>query len=83
MLRKIEMEKHSEDGQDFVFRYPVETGESLDNEPVYSDRLVEMLREQLKNILDLVIPVSGGRDVMIDGFKLIRDEGRIYKIFER
>ena len=76
------MEKISEDDeQDFVFRYPLETGELPECEPVYADRLVEMLREQLKNILDLVVPVCDGRDVKIDGFRLIKDEGRIYRIF--
>ena len=70
--------------KEYVFRYPLQTDEaptSRGGEPMYYDHLVEMLRLQLKNLLDLVIPVCGDRELKIDGFKLLRDRGRIYRIY--
>lgn len=64
---------------DYVFRYRLEVEDK--GEPIYHDPLVEMIREQMENLLNIVIPVEGQREVKIDGFKLLRDRERIYKIF--
>jgi wyosine [tRNA(Phe)-imidazoG37] synthetase (radical SAM superfamily) len=65
--------------KDFVFRYELPSGGN--KEPVYQERLVEMLREQLASILNLVIPMQGTTEVKVDGFKLLRDSETVYKIF--
>jgi len=62
---------------DYVFRY----GLNGKKEPLYTDPLVEMIRAQLENILNIVIPLEGQREVKIDGFKLLRDRRKGYKIF--
>jgi len=62
---------------DHVFRY----GLNGKKEPLYVDPLVEMIRAQLENILNIVIPLEGQREVKIDGFKLLRDRRKGYKIF--
>jgi len=82
LLRHKEMSKYSEEDRDYVFRYPLQAGEKGPGEPMYHDRLVEMFRVQLRNILDLVIPVCGEKEVKIDGFKLLSNDRRIYRIFD-
>ena len=67
--------------EDYVFRYPLQFDK--DSKGVYQDPLLEMLRAQLENILNLVIPVSGEKELKVDGFKLLRDRETIYKIFAR
>lgn len=62
---------------DYVFRYKLDSNKT----PVFKDPLLEMIRAQLDNILNVVIPVEGQREVKIDGFKLLRDRRTIHKIF--
>jgi len=62
---------------EYAFRYNLDT----EKEGVYQDPLLEMIRAQLENILNIAIPVEGQREVKIDGFKLLRDHKRVYKIF--
>ena len=62
---------------DYVFRYRLDT----DQVPGSNDPVLEMIRTQLENILDVVVPVEGHREVKIDGFKLLRDRGTIYRLF--
>ncbi len=68
---------HQLSQEDYVFRYRLEPQKG----GAYQDRLVEMMRAQLENILNIVIPVCGEREVKVDGFKLLRDREGIYKIF--
>lgn len=62
---------------DYVFRYKLDSNKTS----VFKDPLLEMIRAQLDNILNVVIPVEGQREVKIDGFKLLRDRRIIHKIF--
>jgi len=65
--------------KEYVFRYKLEPKK----EALYPDPLLEMIRAQLENILNIVIPLDGQREVKIDGFKLLRDRQRVYKIFSK
>ena len=62
---------------EYAFRYNLDT----EKEGVYQDPLLEMIRAQLENILNIAIPVEGQHEVKIDGFKLLQDHKRVYKIF--
>lgn len=64
--------------EEYGFHYKLEPNESRG---VYEDRLIELIRCQFENILNLVIPVYGQQEVKVDGFKLLRDRETIYKIF--
>ena len=64
--------------KDYVFRYRLEPRAK---EPLYRDPLVEMVRAQLENILNIVIPLNGDREVKVDGFKMLNDRKTTYKIF--
>ena len=73
------MAKESAPVEDYVFHYPLRL--EPDGRAVYQDPLLEMIRAQLENILNLVIPVSGEKELKVDGFKLLRDTETIYRIF--
>lgn len=63
----------------YVFRYRLDGKK----EAVSQDPLLEMVRAQLENILNVIIPVEGQREVKLDGFKLLRDRKTVYRIFPR
>ena len=73
------MAEERNSAKDYVFRYGLEPDGK--RRAVYPDPLVEMIREQLENMLNIVIPVEGQREVRVDGFKLLSDRKRIYRIF--
>jgi len=72
------MTEKSAKPDDYVFRYQLETRAK---EPLYRDHLVEMVRAQLENILNIVILINGDREVKVDGFKLLNARKTTYKIF--
>jgi hypothetical protein len=56
---------------DYVFRY------KLDREnpsPPGRDRLLNLVRTQLQNMLDIVSLSSDGKEIKVDGFKLLSDK---------
>jgi len=68
-------EKVDQNG-DYIFRYKFD----LPPDEVCPPRnaLNEMLRNQLKNILDIIVPCVDGKEVKIDGFKLLSDRNTVY-----
>ncbi|MDO8671177.1 MAG: hypothetical protein Q7O66_07070 [Dehalococcoidia bacterium] len=70
-------------GNEYVFRYQLRPEDEVAEAPFYEDRLLEMIRQQLANLLNLVVPVYEGREVKIDGFKLLSDPDIVYEIFPR
>ena len=66
---------------DYAFRYRLDSDDG--DGARYPDPLVEMVRAQLENILNVALPLSGGREVLVDGFKLLRDRDTVYRIFPR
>ncbi|MBI4595471.1 MAG: hypothetical protein HY730_03730 [Candidatus Tectomicrobia bacterium] len=67
--------------QDYVFRYKLDLDKDQTKTPVYHDKLVEMIRVQLEQLLNLVILTEGDRELKPDGFKLISNLDNLYKIF--
>jgi wyosine [tRNA(Phe)-imidazoG37] synthetase (radical SAM superfamily) len=63
--------------QDYPFRYRLKG----DKEPYHYDRLIELLRDSLENMLNILVPVQGSEEVKIDGFKLLNDRKTTYQIF--
>lgn len=49
---------------------------------IYEDPLVEMVRQQIKILLDTVVFIHEGREVKIDGFKLHFDEEKTYSLYK-
>ena len=64
--------------EDYIFRFPLEP-EKL--EVVYEDRLLELVRGLLADVLDCVVLTHHGKRVQVDGFRLLQDLDTEYKIF--
>lgn len=68
--------------EDYVFQYKLD--HRGNEESHYAqDRLLEVIREEMKNILDIVLPTHGDQEVKVDGFKLLKDRNKIHKIFSQ
>lgn len=59
--------------KDYVFRYRLEPEEG---KGVYTDKLTEMVRRQLANILNIAVLSENGKEVAIDGFKLLNNRAQ-------
>jgi len=64
---------------DFVFRFSLDSRER--GEPD-GEALAAMAREQLSNILDIVIPYYRGERVRIDSFAFANQPDRIFRLTE-
>jgi len=65
--------------RDYIFRYrlnPADAG--CDG----SDRPTEMVKKQLRHLLELIVPCAGEQEVKIDGFKLLNNREVIYELFD-
>jgi hypothetical protein len=67
--------------KDFVFRYPLSSEEVQQSDTLYDDRLVELFRQQLINLLDVVELTYQGEVVKVDGFAFLYDPRKTFKLF--
>lgn len=58
---------------EYIFQYPLTKCNSI--------HLSEMLRQQLQNLLEVIIPCNGNEEVKIDGFKIMNNKNIIHSIF--
>jgi len=65
---------------DYIFRYPLEAERSP---PHYRHCLTELVRVQLENILNLAVPLYRGKEVKVDGFRLLSDAEAEYELFPK
>ena len=63
--------------EDQIFRYRIEK-EQVSH---HHNRLIELVRANLENILDIIIPTYNGVEVKVDGFKLLCDRGTEYEMY--
>ena len=61
---------------EYVFRYKLDR----DDRRIRRDVLGELIARQLRNLLDVVILTQGGKELKVDGFKLLSDKASIYEI---
>lgn len=68
-----------DDTGDFIFRFhlPVEL-----RPPLHEDPLIELVRQQICNLLDVAVFTAEEREVRIDGFKLLVNLDRRYHLFD-
>ena len=64
--------------QDYIFRFRLEEGPA----PIYANNLVEMVRQQLAALLDVVVLTRGSQEVKVDGFKFLGDPTQIYSLWK-
>lgn len=66
--------------EDYQYHYRLDA-KKPDEAKVYADPLVELIRAQLEQLLNLVVLTCQGQDVKVDGFKPLNTPTRVYKIF--
>ncbi|NPV59210.1 MAG: radical SAM protein [Actinobacteria bacterium] len=72
---------HDEKGEaDCVFRYPLPALPG--NAPPGPGRLAEMMRWQIRNILDVAVPQKEGEDVAVDSFRFLA-ESKSHELFPK
>lgn len=64
---------------DFVFRFRLEP--IAQDETGYDDPLLELVRGQLADLLDVVVFTYHGQPVLVDGFRLIAEPAEQYEVF--
>src|SRR4030042_2855272 len=67
--------------EDYIFRYKLESNNH--RRPLHTDRLTELFRAQLQNILNIVSPTRRGNEVKVDGFKWLKEGGTTFEIFPK
>jgi len=65
--------------QEYVFRYRL----GGDRKPQHHDRLVELVRANLEDLLSIIQPVQDGVEVKVDSFRLLNGSQATYEIFPR
>ncbi len=61
---------------EYAFRYKLDR----DDRQLHRNALAELIRNQLRNLLDVVILTQGGKELKVDGFKLLSDRASIFEI---
>jgi hypothetical protein len=62
---------------EYIFRYPLEERETSSRR----DSLLEVIRIQLEGLLSLLSLYQGGKEVKVDGFRLVSEREAIHPIF--
>jgi len=67
-------------GEEPASRFPLTPAEGA---PMYGNALVQMVRDQLAALLDVVALTSGGRVARLDGFKFLceLDSDQVYPLW--
>ena len=65
-------------GEDYVFRFSL-TGPDADDRK-YDDPLLELVRGQFADLLDVAVLTYHGKRVIVDGFRLLQDPDTQYEI---
>lgn len=67
------------DGEEFVFRFRLE--QMAPEEIGYDDPLLELVRGQLADLMEVVVLTYHGEPVMVDGFRLLTLPDEQYQVF--
>ncbi len=64
---------------DYIFRYPlrIPNGDRVNGR----DPVTESIRRQFRHLLDIAVPCYGGKEVQVDGFRLLGSEKSIKSLF--
>ena len=79
-VQRVE-KKEKNTSEDFVFRYPLSLEEVQQKDVLYDDKLVELFRQQVINILDIIELKYQDKTVKVDGFTFLCEPNKIYRLF--
>jgi len=54
-----------------------------ERDPLYADAVTEFFRQQVINLLDVVMLTTDGELVKIDGFAFLRNPIKIYELWQK
>jgi len=72
-------EEPGAEAEDYVFRFPL--AEPGPDQVGYEDPLLELIRGQLADLLDVVVLTYRGKRVLVDGFRLLDESDTVHDIF--
>lgn len=78
MMPETEEKQIAFSDDEYIFRYKIS---ELEKESICTSR-EDLLRMQLNNILNIIVPCCGDSEVKIDGFKLMNNRSEIYPLFD-
>jgi hypothetical protein len=71
------------DQRDEVFRYALRDKDAPEADRMYEDKLVELFRRQIINLLDVVELSNKGKPVTIDGFSFLSERDETYPLYRK
>ncbi len=69
-------------GEEYIFHYPVSSINNNNSSPLHHNKLAEMVRGLLENLLDIIVLQSDGKDLKPDSFRWLVSKEGIYEIFD-
>jgi len=78
----MKKEKRNNQG-DVIFRYTLREKDSSEDESIYEDKLVELFRRQIINLLDVVELSYKGTPVNVDGFSFLSERDETYHLYRK
>lgn len=75
-MKKEEPQIFCEDDKDFIFRFQLEPVQEIEGDP-----LTELIKTQLRALLDTVVLCSNGEPLEVEEFKYIHSK-EIYPIYD-
>jgi len=78
------MKKEKRNNQsDVIFHYTLQEKDMPEDERIYEDKLVELFRRQIINLLDVVELSYKGNPVNVDGFSFLSERGETYRLYRK
>ena len=74
-------ERH--DQRDEVFRYALREKDTPEVERMYEDKLVELFRRQIINLIGIVELSYKGNPVTVDGFSFLSERHETYPLYKK
>jgi hypothetical protein len=71
------------DKRDEVFRYALREKDAPEADRMYEDKLVELFRRQIINLLDVVELSNKGKPVTVDGFSFLSERDETYRLYRK
>jgi len=71
------------DQRDEVFRYTLRDKDTSEADRMYEDKLVELFRRQIINLLNVVDLSYRGTPVKVDGFSFLSDRDETYPLYRK
>ena len=69
--------------RDVIFSYTLREKDIPEDKDIYEDRLVELFRRQIINLLDVVELSYKGNPFKVDGFSFLSERNETYHLYKK